>query len=326
MKRFELIQAKTVDEAIKALPELGTDTDLKAGGIDFLTLMKERLIAPKKVVNLLKAEDAELRKIEISEKSAKIGALVTLAEVASHEKLMSDFTAVAKAAGEAASPQVRNVATVGGNLCQRPRCWYFRSADFNCLKKGGNKCFAIEGENQYHAIFGDSKCPIVHPSNVAPALIALEGTIHYQSPAGKKIVDAEEFFKVPENDLAHENILKDNEIVTAIEIPASGYKSTFIEVRERQTFDWPLVAVAAALKIDGDKIASARIVLGAVAPKPWRIASLEKEIQGKSVKDLDITKAVADVLSKAKPLSNNGYKVTILKSLIPRALTAVVKS
>jgi xanthine dehydrogenase YagS FAD-binding subunit len=303
MKRFELVRAKSVSDAVKGTAAGAT---LKAGGIDIVLLMKDRIAEPARLVDL---QAPELRAIE-SGATLRIGALATLAEVASHADVQKLAAALATAAGDAATPQVRNMATVGGNLCQRPRCWYFRMAEFACLKKGGDGCPAILGENQYHAIFGEAKCPIVHPSNLGPALVALDAKIHVQGPKGARTLGAEEFFDT--DDVTRENALAAGDVITAVEV-AGGWKSVQVEVRERQSFDWPLASVAVART---DKVT--RVVFGAVAPRPWRIAAVEKAVAAG-----DMKKACEAIAAAAKPLSKNGYKVQLLQALLPRALEAL---
>ena len=316
MNRFEYVSPKTAAEAVGLL---GGGAMAKAGGTDLIARMKDRLIEPGKLVNLLNV--AELKKLSADDGGFKSGALVTLSEVAAHPSVRKLYAALAMAAGEAATPQVRNVATVGGNLCQRPRCWYYRSAEHDCLKKGGKGCPALEGENQYHAIFDNGKCAAVEPSNLAPALIALEGKVTIRGKGGEKTVGAEEFYVV--NDVTKETILGENEIVTAVEA-AAGWKSAYLEVRERQSFDWPLVAVAVAVK-GSAKVEAARIVLGAVSPAPMRAEKAEKALVGVALKDeAAIAKVAAAAVEGAKPLGRNGYKVTMLKAMVARAIAAVV--
>jgi xanthine dehydrogenase YagS FAD-binding subunit len=311
MNRFEYVTPKSVKEATGLL---GGTAAAKAGGTDLVARMKDRLDAPARLVNLLDLK--ELRGVTADDGGLKAGALVTLAELAAHPAARKWYAALAQAAAEAATPQVRNVATVGGNLCQRPRCWYFRAAEFHCLKKGGEKCFALDGENQYHAIFGGEKCPIVHPSNLGPALVALDGKVHVAGKEGARVVAAADFFA--SDDVARENTLKEGELVTAIEAPA-GWRSAYVEVREKQSFDWPLVACALAVK-GGDKVEAARVVLGAVAPRPWRSEAAEKALVGKSLKDEKaVAKAAEAAVEGAKPLRNNGYKPALVKAMVARA-------
>ncbi len=302
MNRFEYVSPKSVEEAVKLLAP-GSGALAKSGGTDLVARMKDRLAFPKTVVNLL---GLALDRIEAGEKSIKVGALVTLAELAAHEKARKGWAALAQAAGEAATPQIRNVATVGGNLCQRPRCWYFRSPDFTCLKKGGEGCPAIEGDNRYHAAFGEAKCPCVHASNLGPALVAMDGVVHVVGSGGARAVPAPDFFAT--EDVKRENSLKDDEVVVAIEVPA-GWKSAYLEVRERQSFDWPLASVVVAQKGE-----DARVVLGAVSPAPWRSTVAERAWSGGGAKVAEAAVAMA------KPMSGNAYKVEIVKALIPRAM------
>ncbi len=313
MNRFEYASPKTAAEAVGLL---GEGAVAKAGGTDLVARMKDRLTSPAKLINLLNVKD--LRTIT-SEGALKAGALVTLAELAADAGAKKGFAALATAAGEAATPQIRNVATVGGNLCQRPRCWYYRNEEFDCLKRGGKTCPAQEGENQYHAIFATTPCCAVQTSNLAPALIALDGKITIRGKGGERAVTAAEFYAV--DDVKRETILAENEIVTGIEA-AAGWRSAYYEVRERQSFDWPLVSVAVAVKGDG-KVTEARIVIGAVAPKPWRVEAAEKALVGASPKEA-AEKVAAAAVAGAKPLSKNGYKVTIAKAAVMRALNALV--
>jgi xanthine dehydrogenase YagS FAD-binding subunit len=316
MNRFEFVSPKTAAEAVGLL---GGGAVAKAGGTDLVARIKDRLLEPAKLVNLLNV--ADLKKLSADDGGLKCGALVTLSELAAHPSARKMYAALANAAGEAATPQIRNVATVGGNLCQRPRCWYYRSAEHSCVKKGGTGCPALDGENQYHAIFDNGKCAAVEASNLAPALIALEGKITIRGKGGEKTVGAEEFYAV--DDVTKETILGENEVVTGIEA-ASGWKSAYLELRERQSFDWPLVAVAVAVKGAG-KVEAARIVLGAVSPAPMRAAKAEKALVGAGLKDeAAIAKVAAAAVEGAKPLGRNGYKVTMLKAMVARAIAAVV--
>jgi len=321
MNRFEYVHAATAAEAAGLVPADGRDVTLKGAGIDLLALIKDRVMAPKRVVSLLRA--AELRKLAAGREGLTIGALVTLAQLGAHDEVRKSFKALAEAASHAATPQIRNVATVGGNLCQRPRCWYFRSADFQCLKKGGAQCFAVDGENQFHAIFGASPCKIVHPSNLASPLVALEAKVRVVGPSGERTLTMEEFFDVPGGDVSVENVLKPNEVVVSVEVPSAGWSTGYGEVREKQSFDWPLVTVAAAVKVEGGKFKAVRLVFGAVGNKPWRIPAVEKMLEGAAAADADAAaKAAARACEEARPLAQNAYKVAILRALIPRALAA----
>ena len=213
----------------------------------------------------------------------RIGALVTLHEIATNAGIRERHTAIADAGGEAATPQIRNLATVGGNLVQRPRCWYFRNPEVYCLKKGGDTCYAIKGLNRYHAILGGGPSYIVHPSNLAPALIAFSASIKLVGPGGERTVDLEQFFALPKADPTRENVLRPGEILTEVVIPASarGSRSVYLEAREKKSFDWPLVSVAAVVTTDkSETVRSARVVMGAVAPVPWRSPEAEAALKG----------------------------------------------
>lgn len=313
MKRFEYIQATDVAQAAKA------GAVLKAGGVDLLSLVKERLLAPDRVVSLLRID--ALRQVVAAKDGTRIGALVTLAELAAHAGVKGAHAAVATAASHTATPQVRNQATVGGNLLQRPRCWYFRNPDLDCAKKGGRTCLAQEGENRWHAVFGNETCAIVHPSNLAPALVALGATVVLVGPNGERQVALEEFLTRPEKDVTRENAIGDGEVLTEVRLPEKGWTSAYLEVRERQSFDWPLVTVAAAVRMKGGKVEAASVVAGAVAPVPWRLTGVEAAVTGFALDADALAKAAEASVAGARPLAQNGYKLQQLRALVPRALT-----
>ncbi len=312
MKSFEYIQATDVAQAAQA------GAVLKAGGVDLLGLVKERLLAPDRVVSLLGILD--LRQITGAKDGTRIGALVTLAELAAHEGVAASHGALGLAAAHTATPQVRNQATVGGNLLQRPRCWYFRNPDMTCLKKGGDTCFAQEGENRYHAVFGNDVCAIVHPSNIAPALVALGAIVVLIGPDGERQVALEEFFTTPEKEITRENAIRDGEVLTEVRVPEKGLRSAYLEVRERQSFDWPLVTVAAAVRMKGGKVEEARVVAGAVAPVPWRLKAVEEAVTGTDLSAGVLAKAAEASVKGSRALAQNGFKLQQLRALVPRAL------
>jgi xanthine dehydrogenase YagS FAD-binding subunit len=324
MRNFEYALPDKIKDAFEYLDEQGTQ--LKGGGIDLLDLLKEDLITPKRLVNLSRIN--ELRKIKFeSERGLIIGSGITLADLAKENKLEDSFKALAQAAGEAATPQIRNSATLGGNLCQRPRCWYFRSKDFFCSRKNGDTCFALDGENQYHAIFGnDDGCAIVHPSATAVALMALNARLKIVSQNDEKEIGTEEFFITPDEDITRENILQSNEIITEIIIPneMKQYKSFYIKQKEKQAFDWPIADVAVALKIEGNICNDARIVLGSAAPVPLRVKDAESVLVGSAITKELVRKAADKALERATPLSENGYKVKVFKAVIYRTICKAV--
>ena len=223
-----------------------------------------------------------------------------------------------------ASPQLRNQGTIGGNLCQRPRCWYFRG-DFHCAKKGGDTCYAIEGENRYHAIFGGDPCYIVHPSDTAPMLVALGASVKVAGQGGERTVALEDFFVLPDEELYKENVLQPGEMVTEIIVPApaSGLVSSYRKVRERGSWDFALASVALALRLSGKRVEEARVVLGGVAPKPWRSLAAEAALTGKQLDATTARTAAQAAVADAEPLEQNRYKVLLVKGIVEESLLAL---
>jgi len=320
MNRFEVITPVDLAHASRLLVEQGRVA--LAGGVDLVDLMKQNVVAPESLVNLkgLPGMDA----IEpVAGGGLKIGALAKLHDVANNVAVRQRYEAVAMAAEEAATPQIRNLATVGGNLLQRPRCWYFRNPDIQCLKKGGNKCYAVGGLNRYHAILGGGPSFIVHPSNLAPALIAFDASLRLAGLSGERTVTLDKFFTLPNVNPARENVLEPGEVLTEVIIPAPprGARSVYIEAREKQSYDWPLVSVAAVIVVDhGRVVRNARVVMGAVAPIPWHSPEAEKVLIGAQLDRDAATRAAEAALKPAAPLRDNGYKVTIAKVLVRRAI------
>ena len=316
MKAFAYVNPANEKEAVAALsPERGRFLPM-AGGMDLLGLMKDYIVSPERLVNL-KNLDAT---IAASDGGLRIGAAVKLADLAEHAAARKLFPALTTAADDVGTPQIRHMGTVGGNIMQRPRCWYFRNEEFNCLKKGGSRCFAVEGENQYHAIFGDGPCHIVHPSSLAVPVIAYGGRFRIVGPSGAREVDAAEFFQLPNVNLYGETVLQPNEIVTHVLLPAPGQRSAIYEVRFKQSHDWPLATAAVNLVMDGGTVKSARIVMGAVAPVPWRVPAAERLLAGKSVDEAVAAQVAAASVAGAKPLSGNAYKIQIARTAVKRAL------
>jgi xanthine dehydrogenase YagS FAD-binding subunit len=297
-------------------------TLVKAGGIDLLDLMKEGLVAPAKVTSL--SDVAGLGAIEPqSDGGLRIGALVTLARLVADETVRKLYPALADAAGASASPEIRNAATLGGNLLQRPRCWYFRAAEFRCLRKGGGHCYAITGENQHHAIFDNRFCAIVHPSTSATALVALGAEVELIDMDGAaRRLALEEFFVGPDKDVQRENDLRPREILTAVLLPnAAGLRTAHLKLSQKQSFDWPLVDVVVALDLGPDGACRrASIALGAVAPTPRRARAAEDALAGKIVDAQSAAVAGRAALEGAAPLSKNAYKAPMLEALVRRAL------
>ena len=296
---------------------------LKAGGVDLLDLMKEGLLEPKRVVNLRAVSELG-RIVEEKDGSVRIGATVTLAQLAAHPAIRARYRALAQAAGNSASPQLRNVATLGGNLLQRPRCWYFRSFEHHCARKGGQTCFAFSGENAYHAIFGQSGCAIVHPSTSATALVAFDARVELVGAKGRKrVVALENFFVTPERDIGRENDLKPGEILTAVLLPPPdrGARSVHLRRGELDSFDWPIADVAVVLEMESGKVCRrASVVLGAAAPVPHRAKAAETALVGKQISEDVARGAARAALAGASPLSQNAYKLPIFEALVRRAV------
>ncbi len=322
MNRFELAKPTSVAQARELLDERSGSV-FKAGGIDLLDHMKEHLVEPPRVVDLKSVPG--LNRIEVTtDGSLCIGPLATLAQVAAHAGVRQLHPALAQACTEAASPQIRNVATIGGNVLQRPRCWYYRLESYKCLKKGGEVCFAVGGENRYHVIFGGGPSYAPHPSNAAVALVAYGASFVLEGGKASRTVPSGEFFKPPSENPEKENSLAPDEILTEIRVPsAAGFKSAYDEVRERAAFDWPLVSLAAAVKLEAGIVKEARIVLGAVAPIPWRSSRAEQALVGKKLDEAATTAAARAAIVGAAPLAGNGYKVALVQTLVRRTLPSL---
>jgi xanthine dehydrogenase YagS FAD-binding subunit len=296
---------------------------LKAGGIDLLDHLKEHLGEPPRIVDLKAIPGLNAIRVE-PDGSLRIGPLVTLAQVAAHPAVQATHASLTQACGEAASPQIRNVATIGGNLLQRPRCWYYRLESYRCLKKGGDICFAVGGENLYHAIFAAGSCNAPHPSNAAVALCELGGSLVFQSQRGTRTVPAEQFFTIPDGDPRRENAREPDELLTSVNVPvAPGVRSTYACITERAAFDWPLASTAVALHVEGGGVRSARILLGAVATVPLRSATAEQALLGRRLDDASVDAAGQAAVAGAQPLSDNGYKTDLVKTLLLRTLRSL---
>jgi xanthine dehydrogenase YagS FAD-binding subunit len=320
MKSFEWTQPTSVEEAISLTVN---GAAIKAGGVDVLDLMKEHLFQPTRLVDIREIKDLDYIKDDPKE-GAKIGPLVSIAKLAEDPAINKRYPLLAHAALRIATPQIRNMATLGGNLLQRPRCWYFRNELTFCRKKGGEKCYAQEGENQYHAIFNNGLCAIVHPSGAATALVAYGARIEITSKDGKREVLLEEFFQPPTVDLHRENTLNPGEIITEIRIPAPSQntKQHYVKQGEKESFDWPICEVAVLLENDGDTCKKASIVLGAASPIPYRAVESEKALVGKKI-DADLARTAARAtLKSATPLTLNDYKVPLFENLMTRAILA----
>jgi xanthine dehydrogenase YagS FAD-binding subunit len=318
VKAFAYVNAANEKEAVAALgSERGAVMPI-AGGMDLLGLMKDYIAQPDRLVNV-KNLDRTIRKTP--DGGLRIGAAVTLAELSAHADATKLYPALVQAAAEVGTPQIRNAGTVGGNLNQRPRCWYFRNEEFNCLKKGGSRCFAVDGENEFHAIFGGGPCHIVHPSSLAVPAIALDAKFRIVGPTGEREVPAADYYQTPDRNLFGETVLAPNELLTHVILPAPGAaRSATYEIRFKQSHDWPLAFASVALSMNGQAIRGARVVMGAVAPVPWRSAPAEAALAGKQMSE-QVAMAAADAaVTGAKPMTQNAYKVQIARTAVKRAI------
>jgi xanthine dehydrogenase YagS FAD-binding subunit len=322
MKNFTYFKPTTVEQAVSLLDNKWGTAELLAGGTDLLDLQKEYVAQPDKVVSLGGIKGLSGIKTTRSEPPQFIiGAGTTLAEIADDATVKKYLPGLADAAGQVGGPQIRNMGTLGGNLCQRNRCWYFRDEHVNCLLKGGKKCFALDGENQYHAVFTQGhKCVIVNPSTLAPVLIALGAAAQVQGPKGERTLELAKFFQAPEDGTQREHVLSANEVVTRVIIQPSGRKNASYEVQHKQANDWPLVQAAAAFKLDGGKASDVRIVLGQVAPTPIVADKAAKALEGKEVTDQTAAAAGKVAVEGAKPLSQNAYKLKLIEVAVKRAI------
>jgi len=320
MRPFDYVSPTSSKQAVSLLGASWGNTEIIAGGTDLLALMKDDIIAPKRLVNIKDIKD--LQGLSVGAQGLRIGCLTSLGELAENEDVKKNFPAFAEAINEAASPQIRNMATLGGNLCQRPRCWYFRNRLGLLPKDESGKELVAGGENRYHAILGnDAAAKFVSPSTLVPVLVAYGAKIRLEGPKGKRELPLERFYVIPKTDAEREHDLRPNEIVTDILIPHAGdWKAAHYEVRQKAAFDWPLAVAAVALKMNGSNVESARVVLGHVAPVPWPSPEAEKVLAGQPVNE-DIAKKAADAaLSAAKPLSQNAYKVQLARVAVKRAI------
>jgi len=320
MKAFEFLNPVELKQASRINFKNKNTSMLFAGGTDILGLMKDKILSPEKLINLKALKNLEF--IEREPNGAiRIGALTKLSDIASDKKIRADFTALAEAAAQVGTPQLRNVGTIAGNVCQRPRCFYFRG-DFNCLRKGGGECFAVSGNNKYHCIEGGGPCYIIHPSDTAAALTLFNAEVKIYSDGKYRSVRINDFFVLPEEDHTKENILEPGEIITEFIIPKHNFTfSKYIKVKERGAWDFALVSLAAAVRGNKSKIEKAEFVFGGVAPVPWIDHKLNNtaknfSISGKKFNDLKNT-----AFNNAEPMEMNGFKIHLARNLIIKMLT-----
>jgi len=323
MKQFKIAEPQTFEQVTSLSSEDRTYC-LMAGGTDLVGELKDGIIEPEVVVDLNTISG--LSYINKDRSGVRIGALTRLAELAENPQIQNEYPALHEAALSVATPQLRNVGTVGGNLCQRPRCWYYRDPQTRCRKKGGSRCFASNGRNKYHAILGGRTCCIVHPSDLAPALICLDAKVTISAPEKDKTIPLADFFTLPSVNVRRENILAPNEVVKEIILPPAkrGEKSTYIKLKERETWDFALVSAAVKGTASGGIFNDIKIILGGVAPVPWRLEKAESLIRGRKVKPDSVRQAARRALADAQPLAENAYKLELVEAVLSRAVSSLV--
>jgi len=319
VKPFAYVNPATEKDAIGALgAEPGTVAPL-AGGQDLLARMKDYISQPDRLVNVKNALDATVT--STPDGGIKIGAAMRMVDLAEHAEIAKKYPAVALAAGEVGTPQIRNQGTVGGNINQRPRCWYFRNEEFVCLKKGGNVCYSVSGENQFNAILGGGPSFIVHPSSLAVPFVAYNATFRLAGPKGERLVRAADYFTPPTKNVQTENVLAPNELLTHVILPSPGAAKTgHYEVRYKESHDWPIAFATVVVSMNGETVSAARVVMGAVAPIPWRAEAAEAALVGKTITEETAAAAADAALKGARPLSQNAYKVQVAKTAVKRAI------
>lgn len=320
MKAFAYVNPANEKEAVAALKTDGIALPL-AGGQDLLARMKDYIDSPDRIVNVKNALETTIT--ATPDGGLKIGAAVRIVDLEENAQVKRLYPAVIAAAEQIGTPQIRNSGTVGGNINQRPRCWYFRNEEFVCFKKGGSRCFAVNGENQYHAIFGnEGPSHIVHPSSLAVPFVAYGAKFRVVGPNGEREIPAAEYFTLPTmQNVLKENVLGDEDLFTHVVLPPAGtVKSGHYEVRYKASHDWPLAFTTVVLTMNGNTIQSARVVLGAVAPVPWRSQDAERALAGKPLNEQTAAEAGEAAVRAAKPLSGNAYKIQIAKTAVKRAV------
>ena len=321
MRAFEYASPSTKEQAVALLGSQWGEREILAGGTDLLSLIKDAVSEPRRLVNIKGIKELEGVQYDAST-GLRLGALVTFQELIENETVRKEYPSLSQAALGVTAPQIRNLGTVGGDLCQRPRCWYFRGGMGLLAQDSAGKSLVIDGQNKYHAILGNSgPAYFVSPSSLAPALIALGAKVRIMGPKGSRDVALDKFYQIPKSNDEREYILKANELVTDIVVPpAGGARNATYEVRQKEALDWPLAAAAVSLKMNGTKISAARVVLGHVAPVPWSAPDAEKFLTGKTVSAKVAEDAGAAAVAGAKSLSQNGYKIQLAKVAVKRAI------
>lgn len=327
MKAFEYAAPKQRQQALGLLGRNWGESEILAGGTDLLALMKDDVVSPRRLVNIKNIDGPELHAIMRKQNGVQIGALVHLADAATAGDIRQSYPMLANALVEAASPQIRNMATMGGNICQRPRCWYFRNG-FGLLGQKDGKSLVTEGDNRYHAILGnEGPAYFISPSSIVPSLIAYGAKITLASASGTREVPLEKFFVIPKDENQREHDLRPDEMLTFVTIPAppAGARVAHYEVRQKAAFDWPLATCAALLEMNGGTVKSARIVMGHVAPIPWVSNEAAQAITGKQVTEETADAAGAAAVANAKSLGRNAYKIKLARVAVKRAILTAAK-
>ena len=323
MREFKIAEPASADAAAALLSETTETAALIAGGTDLLDELKSGVSEAGLIVDLRGVPG--LAETVPEKGGLRIGAMTRVVDLAQDKTVERDYPGLKQAALSLATPQLRNVGTVGGNLCQRPRCWYYRDPQVVCRKKGGFNCFAYQGRNKYHCLFGGNGCYIVYPSDLAPMLIALGATATIASPKGDKVLPLESFYAGPDVDVRRENVLTKGQFLKSVWVPAPkpGLKTAYVKLEERGTWDFALVSAAAAGVVKGGALAEISIVMGGVAPVPWRLKKAEDVLRGKAATAAVIREAADAALKDASPLKENGYKTGLVFAALKEAVTAI---
>ncbi|HLW53350.1 MAG TPA: FAD binding domain-containing protein [Candidatus Angelobacter sp.] len=321
MRAFEYASPAKKEQVSPLLGTAWGESEVLAGGTDLLSLMKDEIVAPKRLVNIKSISD--MHGVAVEKDGLRIGALTTLDEIAHNDDVRRLYPVLAEAAGDAASPQIRNLATIGGNLCQRPRCWYFRSGHGLLAQTKDGKSLVREGDNRYHAILGnEGPAYFVSPSTVAPVLIAYQAQVRLLGPRGAREISLEKFFVIPKSESEREHALAPNEIVTDVVLLSKLPKvqAATYEVRQKEAFDWPYATAAVALEMNGSTVGRARVVMGHVAPIPWVSVEAAKALAGKGVTPATAEEAAAAAVSHARSLGHNTQKIHLARVAVKRAI------
>lgn len=323
LRPFDFTRPETIEQAIALLGKIPAgEQRALAGGTDLLTLMKANVEAPAGLVDIKRLPELD-NQIVAGDDGVTIGTLTTLSQLDESQVIREHYPALAEAVAVAASPQLRNMATIGGNLLQRPRCWYFRNPHVRCWLNGGDRCLARDGENERHALFGADPCVSVHPSDLATALMALGAEVRLRGAAHERTVPIGEFFALPTETRRTETTIGSDELIVSINLPpASGARSTYLKAMDRQVWSFAVVGVAAALRLTEGRVEAASLVLGGVSPVPHRAEAAEAILTGAELTDAVIADAARAALSGAEPLSQNAYKIPLTEALVRRALTS----